>query len=1011
MRKIFYTILFLIIISNLFPFGKNKVQYHKFEWEVLETNNFLIYYYKGGEMLADFTAKTAENSLKHLQKDLLYQPKSKVHVLVYNSHNHFEETNVMGGIPEESVGGFTEFFKNRVVVPYEGNWEDFRHVIHHELTHAMMNQMLFKGNFQAIMNGLQQMNMPLWFIEGIAEYESRGGWDADSDMTIRDAVYNGYLQSIYYLNNYMAYKGGQSLFKYIADTYGAKKIGQILRNVNMIRSAEGAFKDAIGLDFADLSNDWQKWLKAKYWSSLTKCDMPHDVSVRLSDHIKYGNAINNSPSISPDGLKVAFLSNKSDYFDIYLMRTFDGEIINKIVSGQSSGDFEEFHWLRPGIAWSPDSRNIAFFSKSTDQDALFIYESTTGKQLDRIKFDMDGLYYPDWSEDGTKICFTGIKDGFSDLYIYDLYKKDLTRLTEDIYSDNDPEFSPDGNMIVFSSDRLNDLSTDVKDLKPMMQRNMNTKDIYTIDINSKQIQKVSDSEFHSFSPFWVNNEILGYISDKSGVNNLYSYDMNGQNEKPLSNFMTGCSQASYNHNKLAYTAVFNGGYDIYLIEEVDKLIQTEKTPEKLRWYKETDFSKPLISTDSIPEYSKTNLRKFKFSKNMLMKPDEVDVPDDLYLKKRYEPFFTPDIITVNAGYATGYGVIGSAYMQFSDYLSSHRLIFVTDMNQDLLNSTVDLYYFYLPARINWGVGFSHDVVYYYIWDELTDLISDRFRDRLLTFNFMAEYPLSRYSRLDSFMSLKNIINEKYNESAEEYEHDHSKTLMSVGLGFSYDSAIWGYVGPVNGSRFRMNLYYTADTGDLLASENDKIQFQTFTMDYRKYFRLKGDYQFAFRFTGGISGGNTPQTFYLGGVSNWFNYRVNTDHDFTTVNAKYYSYVEYPVRGYRLYEQSGNRFALFNLEYRYPLIKYLALGFPFPIVLGNINGVMFADIGSAWNDDIFRGAESVGEGLRLNDIMLSGGIGSRMNVGYFILRYDVSWKWDLYNHASEPQHLISLGTNF
>ncbi|MDA3885166.1 MAG: peptidase MA family metallohydrolase [Candidatus Delongbacteria bacterium] len=1011
MRKIFYIVLFLLMISYLFSFGKNKVQYHKFDWKVLETNHFKIYYYDGGEMLADFCAEVAETSLKHLQRDLLYKPKSKVHILVYNSHNHFEETNVMGGIPEESVGGFTEFFKNRVVVPYEGNWEDFRHVIHHELTHALMNQMLFKGNFQAIMNGLQQMNMPLWFIEGIAEYESRGGWDANSDMTIRDAVYNGYLQSIYYLNNYMAYKGGQSLFKYIADTYGSKKIGQILRNVNMIRSAEGAFKDAIGLEFKDLSEDWQKWLKAKYWATLTKCDMPQDVSVRLSDHIKYGNAINNSPSISPDGLKVAFLSNKSDYFDIYLMRTFDGEIINKIVSGQSSGDFEEFHWLRPGIAWSPDSKNIAFFSKSTDQDALFIYEAETGKKLDRIKFDMDGLYYPDWSVDGSKICFTGIKNGFSDIYLYDIYSKELTRLTNDIYSDNDPKFSPDGKKIVFSSDRLDDLTTNLDNITQLLTRNLNTKDIYTIDISNKELTKVSDSDFRSLSPFWISDNMLGYISDKSGVNNIYSYDLSSKNEKPLTNFMTGCSDASYNHNKLAYTAVFNGGYDIYLIEEVDKLTQTEKIPEELRWYEETDFSKPLISTDSIPEFSKTNLRKFQFSKNMLLDIKDDENTEDTYLKKQYEPFFTPDIITVNAGYATGYGVVGSAYLQFSDYLSSHRLIFITDMNQDLLNSTVDLYYFYLPARINWGIGFSHDVVYYYIWDEIVDEIGDRYRDRLLTFNFMSEYPLSRYSRFDSFLSLKNIINEEYNEVADEYEHDHSNTLMSIGTGFSYDSAIWGYVGPVNGSRFRASLYYTTDMSDLSATDDNKTQFQTFTMDYRKYFRLKGDYQFAFRFTGGISGGNTPQQFYLGGLSNWFNYRINSDHDFTTVNAKYFSYTEYPVRGYRLYEQVGNTFALFNLEYRYPMIKYLALGFPFPMVLGNIMGVMFTDVGAAWNDDDFRGVKSIGTDVKLNDIMLSSGIGARMNVGYFILRYDVSWKWDLYNESSKPQHLISLGTNF
>ncbi|MCK5760186.1 MAG: hypothetical protein KAH33_02760, partial [Candidatus Delongbacteria bacterium] len=410
-------------------------------------------------------------------------------------------------------------------------------------------------------------------------------------------------------------------------------------------------------------------------------------------------------------------------------------------------------------------------------------------------------------------------------------------------------------------------------------------------------------------------------------------------------------------------------------------------------------------------YTKTNLHKFKFSKNMLLDPKAEETSEDTYLKKRYQPLFTPDIITVNAGYATGYGVIGSVYLQFSDYLASHRLIFITDMNQDLLNSTVDLYYFYLPTRINWGVGFSHDVIHYHIWDEITDIITDRYRDRLLTFNFMAEYPLSRYSRFDSFLSLKNITNDKYNELDDTYEYDHNNTLMSIGTGFSYDSAIWGYIGPENGTRLRMNLYYTADTGDLLGEEKDKIQFQTFTIDYRKYFRLKGNYQFAFRFTGGISEGSTPQMFFLGGISNWFNYRVNSDHDFTSINAKYFSFTEYPVRGYRLYEQAGNRFALFNLEYRYPLIKYLALGFPFPMVLGNISGVMFSDIGSAWNNDVFRGAETIGGNLRLNDIMLSSGVGARMNVGYFILRYDVSWRTDLYNKMSKPQHLISLGTNF
>ncbi|MBU4485596.1 MAG: biopolymer transporter Tol, partial [Candidatus Delongbacteria bacterium] len=573
MKKKILTILFITLAVSLFPFGKNKVQYHDFDWKSIETEHFKIYFYQGGDKLADFCAVVAEKSLLYLNKDLMYVPKSKIHIIVYNSHNHFEETNVMGGIPEESVGGFTEFFKNRVVVPYEGNWEEFRHVIHHELTHAVMNQMLFQGNYQSIVTGLSRMNMPLWFMEGIAEYESRGGWDSESDQTVRDAVYNDYIGNVYYLNNYMAYKGGQSLFKYIADTYGSKKIGEILRGINIIRSVEDAFLDAVGTNFKELSLNWHQWLKTKYWDTLIKTDEPKSVATRLSDHEKYGNSINNSPVISPDGKKIVFLSNKSDYFDIYLMRSFDGEIVRKIVSGQSSGDFEEFHWLRPGFAWSPDSRYIAFFSKSSEQDALFVYNAETGKRIKRQKFGLDGLYYPEWSKDGDYLCFTGVKDGCSDIYIYNIKTDELKKLTDDIYSDTEPKFSPDGKKIAFSSDRLTDLTVDEKSLEKVLHRNMNVKDIYVLDVESDVITAVTHTvEFKEFSPFWIDDNRIGFISDESGIGNIYYKDLLNGDISGLTNFMTGCSQASFNDNKIAFTAVFKAGYDIYMIEDVRKLI-------------------------------------------------------------------------------------------------------------------------------------------------------------------------------------------------------------------------------------------------------------------------------------------------------------------------------------------------------------------------------------------------------------------------------------------------------
>lgn len=1033
MNKIYLHILFLFLFSTLiFPFGKNKVQYHDFKWKYIESKHFRIHFYEGGENLAKFCSYTAENSYQYIKKDFLYEIKSKINIIIYNSHNHFEETNIMGGIPQESVGGFTEFFKNRVVLPFDGDWESFRHVIHHELTHAVQNRMLFNGNFQAISAGMQQMQLPLWFIEGLAEYQSRGGWDSESDETLRDAVYNGYLPQIYFLSNYMAYKGGQNLLYYISQTYGNEKIGEIIRKLSLMRSTEYAFKEALGLEFSELSENWHRWLESKYWPTFINKNTPEKTATRLSNHMKYRNFINNSPALSPDGLKVAFLSNKSDYFDVFLMRTFDGKIINKIVNGQSTGDFEEFHWLRPGISWSPDSKKIVFSAKSTDQDALFIFEAESGKRIDKFKFNLDGIYSPDWSKKGNKICFMGLKNGITNIYIYNLKTKKLKQVTDDKYSENDPKFSPDGNKIIFSSDRGDDLNLEEMNLsKSFFKKNHNLADIYSLDLKMTSLERLTDNKKNETYPFWIDNNSFGYISNESGITNIYKQKSAKTQPVALTNLVTGCTQANYNNGKLAFTSLFKGGYDIYFINDFAKL-DTLTLDTKPRWYKEVDFSDSSnLKKNYTVKGQSDDLRKFTFSKNLVKdyyydnnknKKSSFKAPQ-MFQPKDYELEFSPDIIALNAGYATSYGFMGTTYLQFSDKLSNHRYTIYGNLSQDILNSDINIFYSYLAKRINYGGGFSHDLAI--DWDDLNnddeyDEDEDNvFKNRFLGFHLMASYPLSRYSRFDSNLSVKYIEENIYGKSHDsDYKDDEfhfyrSNTIPSLNLGFSFDNTIWGRIGPENGFRMRLNFNYIPDNEKILRGKDKGYQSQTFTFDIRKYIRLSGDYQFAARVAGGISGGKTPQKFLVGGMSNWFNYSVNQDVDLSGINEKYYSSYGFPGRGYRIHEQSGNRYAMVNLEYRYPLINYLALGFPFNMQFGYIKGVLFTDLFSAWDGNNFRGAvkSSNNNKFMLKDINFSGGLGARMNLGYFILRYDLAWKWDFYHDPSKSKHILSLGTNF
>jgi hypothetical protein len=231
MRKFVVAMLALLLIPAwAWPqgFGKNKIQYQRKSWQYIQSRHFDIYFYEGGEKVADFTAAIAESSLTALKKTLQFDLMARIPILVYNSHNDFEETNVTPDIQEESVGGFTEFFKGRVVLPYDGSNEQYRHVVHHELTHAVILQYFYGAGPGSVLRGVTSFQIPGWMNEGLAEFESVH-WDTEADNYIRDAVINNYLPPIEQLGGFFAYKGGQNFYYWVERRYGRAKVTELLQ--------------------------------------------------------------------------------------------------------------------------------------------------------------------------------------------------------------------------------------------------------------------------------------------------------------------------------------------------------------------------------------------------------------------------------------------------------------------------------------------------------------------------------------------------------------------------------------------------------------------------------------------------------------------------------------------------------------------------------------------------------------------------------------------------------------
>ena len=132
---------FLLFLSTASPahaqyFGRNKVQYKEFKFEVLKTEHFDIYFYEEERENAARVGRMAERWYARLSHVFEHQMRTRQPLVLYASHPDFEQTNVVGGMIGEGTGGVTEGLKRRVVLPLAGTLAETDHVLGHELVHA-----------------------------------------------------------------------------------------------------------------------------------------------------------------------------------------------------------------------------------------------------------------------------------------------------------------------------------------------------------------------------------------------------------------------------------------------------------------------------------------------------------------------------------------------------------------------------------------------------------------------------------------------------------------------------------------------------------------------------------------------------------------------------------------------------------------------------------------------------------------------------------------------------------
>ena len=1013
-------IAFAAVLSLASPaiaqFGKNKVQYQDFHWKTIQTDHFDVYYYEGEQESAYRAARMAERAYRRLSRILRHEIEDRVPVIVYASQTDFQQTNITPGLISEGVGGITEYTKRRVFLPFTGSYGEFDHVLTHELVHAFQVDIVFgtAGDISPL-----AYQLPSWFREGMAEYLSIGGIDPNTEMWLRWSALEGQLVPIRQLDrvyDIRVYRLGQAVLSFIGMRFGDEKIGELLRKAAYYRSLDVAYEKTLGMDAATLDMEWQDWVRRKYYPQITDLYRPDKYGRRLIRK-KGFQTLDVAPAISPNGERVAFIRDGDFSKDIVIASAIDGKILGTLVRGERSGDFESLRYLYTALGWSPDGTRLAFPSKAGGRDVLNVADVDTHAVVHTFDLDFDALYSPAWDPTGTRIAFSGIRGGKSDLWAVDVETGRLQQLTDDPYLARDPQWSPDGTRIAFVTDRGPD--TDLEHLI------FGEPKIAILDVAGGKVDVLPGQVGKNISPQWgPDGTSLAFVSDRDGISDLYIQDLDTERLSRLTKLVTGVTGLvessppfswSRDGKRIVFTTFMGDGWELYAIddpldkaidvsgsESVERMAQRER--ETVAPWAALDLTPapeaplaasgdslgdllapppaltlagpgggPVSGTETVRGGGEGEDNKIVLSQ--VFRETTYDLPDPGTLESTpYRLKWSPDFIGASPLFASNVGFAGSAQIAISDMLSNHVVQVGVSVYGSLQDSDLLLGYYNLSHRINWGVAayqYRNDFGALTASDEL-QVESRIFRGLQVTFL----RPFSMFNRLELTLRgealSRRVFQQSFVSGFVATEESSSDLLYFAGpeLALVSDNVVWGYLGPVHGRRARLS--YSQAFGD--------VQAGTTILDYRKYFALGRTTVFATRVIGGVSQGRTPSLFRIGGSST--------------------------LRGVDYAELEGDNVGLLNLEMRFPLVEVLRLGWPLRIALGGVGGVLFFDAGGAFRDDarVFRDGQ-------LDDLAAGYGVGFRLGLGYFSLKYDIAQRTNLKHRVGPSKSYFSIGVDY
>ncbi|HVF96984.1 MAG TPA: hypothetical protein VM871_06675, partial [Flavisolibacter sp.] len=507
---------------NAVEFGKNRVQYQKFNWRYYQTENFNSYFSQDGLELGKYVAQVAEKELPQLEEFVEYGLQRRANIALYNNFDEMYQSNIGLGIDWQQTGGVTKLVNNKMLIYFNGNHENLRRQIRQGIAGILVQNVLFGDDLGEFAANQTLLDLPKWLTDGYIEYAAEE-WSTKLDNDLKNALLGSDYKNFYHFAFKKPELAGHSFWYYIGNKYGRQKTTYLLYLARIYRNLNNATQKIAKKKFKDVLKDFMQEMPEMYMKDMRARKVAPKGQVTVSEEVGKKDFIRFNANPQPKSFSYGVVEFKQGIYSVVYHENFvDKKVLVRF--GTRTRD-DEMNPNYPILAWDGKGTRLAVVYSHEGKIKFFVYDVVNRIKRDKLELtQFDQVQDMKYMLDANTLIFSAVKGGQTDLFTMKIDKLITEQITNDAYDDLDPQFVafPGKTGIIFSSNRPSAAAPNTDTAITARPYN-----IFLIDnwnqSEFKQISQLTNLSFgNARSPSQYQGTHFTFVSDENGIANRYA---------------------------------------------------------------------------------------------------------------------------------------------------------------------------------------------------------------------------------------------------------------------------------------------------------------------------------------------------------------------------------------------------------------------------------------------------------------------------------------------------------